>query len=219
MTLVHLLFQLLQVIAHIPRFVIFDFLTLWNEAWGPLAQITNLTQETMWNPSFGFPWPVTETPSSETLVAEHTGEPWIYWGQWHNYLFVHNFMPGGNITFLEGLRILKRAWAAKPGKGSCEIQQTLVWAVGLVKPKETYEESDLQTPFPLKQEMTLFLVCGGVWVLCYLHLLAEITSFQSWLSKYEISRRSHEKSGIYICSTLSCCHNTFSFNSWAQLLL
>lgn len=47
-----------------------------------------------------------------------------------------------------------------------------------------------------KQEMTLLLVCGGVWVLCYLHLLAETISLQSWLSKYEISKRSHEKSGV-----------------------
>lgn len=78
---------------------------------GPLALFTNLMQEAMWNPNFAFPLVVTETPSSEILVAvlaEHTGESRIYWGQWHNYLFVHNFVLGRNTAYLKGLRMLNR---------------------------------------------------------------------------------------------------------------
>lgn len=232
MPLVHLLFQLLQMIAHIPRFVIFDFLTLWNEARGPLAPITDLMQEAVWNPNFGFPLVATETPSSEMLVAvlaEHTGESWIYSGQWCNYLFVHNFMLGGNTAYLQGLGMLNRQHGQLIlGKGTVRFS-SLGCRSGEKKPTATPSQSVLhhrpsdslstEVVSFQKQEMTLFLVCGGVWVLCYLHLLAETTSLQSWLAKYEISRRSHEKSGIYICSALFCCHSTFSYNSWAHLLL
>lgn len=185
MILVHLLFQLLQVIAHNPRFVIFDFLTLWNEAWGPLAQIAHLMQEAMWNPNFGFPLAVTETPSSEILVAalaEHTGESWTYWGQCHNYLFVHNFTLGGNITYLKGLRVLNRQHGQlNLGKGTVKFSKLsfglqVRWNLQRLWPWVMRNQFLHRPPFSLsieavslqKQEMTLFLfvVVSGYSVIC-----------------------------------------------------
>lgn len=154
---------------------------------------------------FGLPLVVTEIPSSEILVLN-----WLSTQGNHGSIEVNStIILLSTISCLGEILLTWKAWECWINRTGSSAWERELWDLadsclgcgsvetyskskhclwGIIVSSQTFRLCLSIEVVPLqKQEVPLFLVCGGVWVLCYLHLLAETTSLQSCLSKYEIS--------------------------------